>query len=83
MDFNLSNFSGFVDVPITSLAPKCFAIWSPIRPTPELAPCIKIVCPLLKLPIVTIALCIVARAIGNVLAVAKSILLSGIFITLP
>ena len=36
--FNLSNFSGFVDVPKIILASKCFAICKPIKPTPELAP---------------------------------------------
>ena len=74
---SLARRPALVEVPITRPAPMNFAICSPIRPTPELAPWITTLWPFLSWPLVTTASCMVCRPTGSVAAVSKDMLLSG------
>ena len=67
---------------MTRPAPINFAIFSAIRPTPELAPWTRTDLPFFRRPLVMSASCMVCRATGSVVASSK-LMPDGIFVARP
>ena len=69
--------SALVDVPMTVVAPISRATCSPIRPTPDEAPWIRMLRPGPQSPWVTAASCMVCSAMGRAAATSQGMLLDG------